>query len=154
RPGFILVEQMDCRRRSSCRRSETDYSPSKQIRFKAQVASVSRLCTSVVNMGRFFQKLDDHRETRLRQALDLNSSDHRPRSFRLLSLLRFPRDRAVVSFLVLPDRVFAGCMWSFGADFHVRPLSRIEIRDSVREFHRCLVEGGDDRRANQTLTNL
>ena len=106
------------------------------------------------NMGRFFQKLDDHRETRLRQALDLNSSDHRPRSFRWLSLLRFPRDRAVVSFLVLPDRVFGGCMWSFGADFHVRPMSRIEIRDSVREFHRCLVEGGDDRRANQTLTDL
>jgi CHAT domain-containing protein len=106
------------------------------------------------NMGPFLQKLDDHRQARLRQALDLNTSDRQPRRFSWINLFRFPRDRAIVSFLVLPDRVFVGCMWSFGADFRVSPVSRIEIRDSVRQFHRCLVENRDDQQASQTLTNL
>jgi tetratricopeptide (TPR) repeat protein len=46
-----------------------------------------------------------------------------------------PRDRAVVSFIVLPDRVLV--MWSMflGAGFAVRPVTRGVLRDTVAQWH-------------------
>lgn len=55
---------------------------------------------------------------------------------RMLSVMALAaRDRAVVSFIVLPDRVLV--MWStfLGAGFAVRPVTRVALRDAVARWH-------------------
>jgi CHAT domain-containing protein/tetratricopeptide (TPR) repeat protein len=96
------------------------------------------------NLGRFLHSLDEYRGRRMRQALDLPLSGENPRSRWWTRLLRYPRNRATVSLLVLPDRVFSCCIWRFGADFRVRPVTRIEVRRLVRRFHAAVVGHGDE----------
>jgi hypothetical protein len=50
-------------------------------------------------------------------------------------LFLHPRRRAVLSFLVLPDRVFLACSRWGRLDFGVSALTRLEVRDSVRRWH-------------------
>jgi CHAT domain-containing protein/tetratricopeptide (TPR) repeat protein len=44
-------------------------------------------------------------------------------------------DTAVVSYLVLPDRLFVACSHRGGLDFAIRPVTRLEIRAMVRRWH-------------------
>jgi CHAT domain-containing protein/tetratricopeptide (TPR) repeat protein len=105
-------------------------------------------------LGRFLQKLDEHKEKRLRQALDISDVVQSMRGSWWSRLLRYPRGRAVVSFLVLPDRVFIGCIWRFGADFKVCPVSRIEARELVSQFHHHLVSDEGDKAAISILRSI
>jgi tetratricopeptide (TPR) repeat protein len=53
----------------------------------------------------------------------------------LARLVRAPRHRALVAFLVLPDRVLV--IWStfFRLGFAVSPITRLELRETVRRWH-------------------
>jgi CHAT domain-containing protein len=73
----------------------------------------------------------------------------------LARLWRHPRDRVTISFLVLPDRVFiARVGWLSLLDFGLSPMTRIRLRDLVRQWHQPLVDfvtgDGDDTTNSQT----
>ncbi len=50
-------------------------------------------------------------------------------------LLSHPRDRATLTFLVLPDRVVAIVSGWLLLDFSVMPLTRVRLREEVRRWH-------------------
>jgi tetratricopeptide (TPR) repeat protein len=50
-------------------------------------------------------------------------------------LLTHPRDRATFSFLVLPDRVLVVQVGWLSLDFGVSPITRLQVRDLVRDWH-------------------
>lgn len=50
-------------------------------------------------------------------------------------LLTHPRDRATLSFLVLPDRVLVARAGWLSMDFGLSPLTRLQVRDLVRAWH-------------------
>jgi CHAT domain-containing protein len=50
-------------------------------------------------------------------------------------LWRQPRDASTVSFLVLPDRVITTCSRWLALDFGVCPLTRVELRRRVGQWH-------------------
>jgi tetratricopeptide (TPR) repeat protein len=50
-----------------------------------------------------------------------------------------PRRRAVVSFLVLPDRVFVACSRWGRLDFGVSAITRLEVRNHVRCWHEAVL---------------
>jgi hypothetical protein len=57
-------------------------------------------------------------------------------------LLMHPRDRAVLSFLVLPDRVFLACSRWCWLDFCVSPVTRLELRENVGRWHEAIASTG------------
>ena len=83
------------------------------------------------------------------------SSEERLRRKRPVSLLRrlvgVRRDRAHVSFLVLPDRLFV--MWfgflTFG--FAVSPVTRLDLRERVRSWHELMRNAQTGRRRDISL---
>jgi CHAT domain-containing protein len=105
-------------------------------------------------LARFLTRLDEHREKRLHQALDLTYDPPRWRWPAWLRLVTYSRSRATFSFLVLPDRVFTGGVWQGGATVDVRRVSRLEVRGLVTQFHRSLVREGADEEATRALQTL
>ncbi len=63
-------------------------------------------------------------------------------------LFRHPRDRATITFLSLPDRVFVARATWLSLDFAVRPVTRIQIREWVQKWHQqAALINGDHRYA-------
>jgi hypothetical protein len=50
-------------------------------------------------------------------------------------LLHHPWRRAVLSFVVLPDRVFLACSNWGRLDFGVSPVTRLEVRSKIKDWH-------------------
>jgi hypothetical protein len=50
-------------------------------------------------------------------------------------LFFYPKDRATLSFLILPDRCLIICTQRFSIDFGVSSLTRIQVREAVRQWH-------------------
>ncbi|HEY9674795.1 MAG TPA: nucleotide exchange factor GrpE [Waterburya sp.] len=64
----------------------------------------------------------------------------------LRRLLTYPKDRVILSFLILPDRVFVVRAWRFFLDFAVIPTTRLEVRNVVQHWHERIqrLNGGRD----------
>ena len=60
-------------------------------------------------------------------------------------LWRHPRRRATLSFLVLPDRVFLSRAGWMDLDFAVSPMTRLRLRELVKEWHEQIEEAHPDR---------
>ncbi|WP_157663644.1 CHAT domain-containing tetratricopeptide repeat protein [Burkholderia ubonensis] len=61
---------------------------------------------------------------------------HAGRIPRLLSRMLMPaRDRAIVTFIVLPDRILVTWSAFMTLGFAVRPVTRVALREKVREWH-------------------
>jgi CHAT domain-containing protein/tetratricopeptide (TPR) repeat protein len=77
------------------------------------------------------------------------------RLLRRVSLLRrmlaMPRDRAQLSFLVLPDRLFV--MWSgfLTMGFAVNPITRLDLRERVRTWHELMQRSHQRRKRDIEL---
>jgi CHAT domain-containing protein len=69
---------------------------------------------------------------------DLQNAPPPPARWR--RLWRHKRRRALLSFLVLPDRVFAVRRTRFTLDFVVSRVTRIEVRELVRQWHEIVVQ--------------
>jgi CHAT domain-containing protein len=82
------------------------------------------------------QDIDRYKDRHARQIVsgDDTPLHQRPTSFWRM-LLSHPRDRATLSFLVLPDRVLVIRTERGGLDFGISPLTRIQIRAMVRAWH-------------------
>lgn len=62
-----------------------------------------------------------------------------------MRLLKQPRQRATLSFLVLPDQVFVVRNWRFWLDFTIVPTTRLELRNLVQQWYKSLEAGLDSR---------
>jgi CHAT domain-containing protein len=57
-----------------------------------------------------------------------------------------PRQRATLSFLVLPDRVLVTRASWLSLDFGVSAMTRMQVRDLVRHWHETVMRANDSRR--------
>jgi len=62
-----------------------------------------------------------------------------------MRLLKQPRQRATLSFLVLPDQVFVVRNWRFWLDFTIVPTTRLELRNLVQQWYKPLDARLDSR---------
>jgi CHAT domain-containing protein/tetratricopeptide (TPR) repeat protein len=94
--------------------------------------------------------LDRYQNVSHRRVLDVGGKldSEPPRLWRRL-LLHPPR-RAVLSFLVLPDRVFLACSRWGRLDFGVSPVTRLEVREKVRRWHEAV--HGPDPTASEAMS--
>jgi CHAT domain-containing protein/tetratricopeptide (TPR) repeat protein len=83
--------------------------------------------------------LDRSRELTHRRTLRAAAERAQPATTRSSPLWRrllfYPRRRAVLSFLVLPDRVLLTCSRWCRMDFCVSAVTRLELRERVRQWH-------------------
>jgi CHAT domain-containing protein len=70
------------------------------------------------------------------------------------SLFLHPLRRATISFLILPDRVFAVSARWMKFDFVVRPIPRLGVREAVRGWHRRLANEQSAAQAQEIATQL
>ena len=81
--------------------------------------------------------IDRHKDVLARRSLNEEQAETpraTPMSL-LRRLLTHPRDRATLSFLVLPDQVFILRAGWLTLDFGVSPVTRLQVRDLVRRWH-------------------
>jgi hypothetical protein len=74
-------------------------------------------------------------------------------------MLLHPRRRAILTFLVLPDRVFLACSSWFSLDFCVSPVTRLDLREKVGQWHKAIGKSvtaatDADRVAEEVVTVL
>ncbi|WP_221642833.1 CHAT domain-containing protein [Nostoc sp. 2RC] len=62
-----------------------------------------------------------------------------------LRLLTHPKDRITLSFLILPDRVLVVRTGRFLFDFHVIPITRLEVRNQVQHWYKLIKNINDGR---------
>jgi CHAT domain-containing protein len=98
-------------------------------------------------LSRLLARLDQHRALLAENTVgSAPSAQHRAPS--LLRRLFSGRGRcAVISFLVLPDRVLAVACARAHLDFEVAPLSRIALREEVRRWHEHMFAGAEGETA-------
>ena len=82
--------------------------------------------------------LDRYQDSTHRRALDVNGGTTAASVPLWRRLLLHPPRRAVLSFLVLPDRVFLACSQWGRIDFGVSPITRLEVREKVRRWHEAV----------------
>ena len=68
--------------------------------------------------------------------------------------LRTARDTAVLGFLVLPDRLVVARLCRGRADVSVRPLTRLQLRQLVSDWHTSLVSGEPSHVAAERMSQL
>ena len=68
--------------------------------------------------------------------------------------LRTARDTAVLGFLVLPDRLFIARLYRGRAGIAVRPLTRLQLRELVSDWHSALVSGGPSHASVDRMARL
>jgi CHAT domain-containing protein len=76
-----------------------------------------------------------------------------PKLTALLRLLRHPRNRYTISFLVLPDRVLIARAGWLSLDFAITGVTRIQLRELMSEYHRA-VQADERGRASGALKIL
>jgi tetratricopeptide (TPR) repeat protein len=99
-----------------------------------------------IQMRRKLYELIEHidRYKRVVAARHAGATDHRASRSSMpwwWFVATHPRDRATLSFLVLPDRVLVIRVGWLTLDFWVAALGRIELRDLVREWHATITDG-------------
>lgn len=81
--------------------------------------------------------IDRHKLALAKQTLSGEKGKERATAGRSFwgELLSHPRDRATLSYLVLPDRVLIVCTGWLSMAFGVSSMTRIQVRDIVRSWH-------------------
>lgn len=105
-------------------------------------------------LAALLERADRYKGDIMRRDEEKNVGDSGPlrRSLgRLLRLMRHPRDRATISFLVLPDRVLVARTGWMSLDFGLTGVTRIQLRELVRQYHEAM---RDRRRSADVIATL
>src|SRR5207248_3131103 len=102
-------------------------------------------------LGAFLARLDRYKADRT--GGPAAGAERRPRGWGFWGLLRHPRDRATVSFLVLPTGVFVARAGWLRLTCHVLPVTRLWVRERVADWHRAAA-AGDARSAADSAAEL
>ncbi len=107
----------------------------KKMNESARVKQPLRRWSLVKRIFRLLEYIERYRDSLTTDApVDRESAGKRASFWKLL--WNHPGDRAIISFLVLPDRVllifYTGWM---RLDFEIAEISRIQIRESVKQWH-------------------
>ncbi|MDQ1353465.1 MAG: hypothetical protein QG657_3771, partial [Acidobacteriota bacterium] len=91
--------------------------------------------------------IDRYKDVLARNTINNKKDKAAPGSFSslLYRILSHPRDRVTISFLALPDRVVIIYTTFLKFDLKVTYISRIQVREWIKEWHRSLVSSPNSR---------
>jgi CHAT domain-containing protein len=101
----------------------------------------------------FLSQIDRHQRITFGRAMRADSSGSDTWQAEPVSL-RTSRDTAVLGFLVLPDRLVVARLCRRRADVSVRPLTRLELRQLVSDWHGSVVSGGPSHVAADRMSQV
>jgi hypothetical protein len=104
-------------------------------------------------LGAFLHSLDRARRSLAARQVGLAPAADEPPPSTWRRLWGHPRRRATLSFLVLPDRVFACRAGRLSLDFAVSPLTRLRTRELVARWHKAVARE-DERDAAEASREL